>query len=87
MTKGETLVLENPVLKKFGIALVIVFALLGCYQTYGIVQQYREDYSNFRKIVQWVAIKQQQEELARQRAQQAAARPTPPAPPDGAIAK
>lgn len=68
-------------MRKFAAALIVIFALFGVYGAFGIVSQAREDYSNFRKIVQWVAIKQQQEELARQRQAAQQAKPAvPPAP-------
>lgn len=67
-------------IKKVGIALVVVFSLLGCYSAYSFGRQLVTDYQNFRKIVIWVAQKQQQEEFARQRAQQQPQAPvTPPA--------
>jgi hypothetical protein len=52
--------------KRFFRGCVVALALVGLLGLIGGVQQAREDYSNFRKIVTWVAIKQQQEELARQ---------------------
>lgn len=70
--------------KKFGLACVVIFALLGVYSVFGVARQAVEDYSNFRKIVQWVAIKQQQEAAALERQRQAPkpAAPAPAAAPD-----
>lgn len=69
-------------LVRLAAAVLVVFALVGMYVTYGVVQQVRVDVDNFRKIVLWVAQKQAQEELARQRAAAAAQLAKPPdAPP------
>jgi hypothetical protein len=65
-------------MKVIGYGLAVVVFLLGLY-TLGVgVIQAREDYSNFRKIVLWVAQKQAQEaEYAKRQAQQRAAQPAP----------
>jgi hypothetical protein len=75
------------VVKKVSIGFLVALALVGLFGVVSGIQQIREDYSNFRKIVQWVAIKQQQEELARQKPAPKALTPDPaPAPPPAAPA-
>lgn len=68
-------------MKRIGIAAVVALSFLGCVLLWNVGWQVREDYQNFRRIVQWVAIKQQQEQeyLKRQQAQRAQA----PAPTTG----
>lgn len=64
-------------MKLIGKGLFVAVFLFGLYALSGVVSQAREDYQNFRKIVTWVALKQQQEDIARQR--QLQARPIAPA--------
>jgi hypothetical protein len=56
--------------RRLGIAAVVALSLIGAYGVIGFARQLHTDYQNFRKIVVWVAQKQQQEEQARQRAMQ-----------------
>lgn len=65
--------------KRLLVALLVAFALVGVYQAGSFGAQLRTDYQNFKKIVTWVAIQQQREEAARQRAQRQAPQPTPQA--------
>jgi hypothetical protein len=69
-------------MKMIGYGLLTVVFVLGLYTVYAGGMQLREDYSNFRKIVQWVAQKQQQEaEYAKRQAAKQAQAPAPaPAP-------
>lgn len=57
-------------MKKIGYALIVAMCLLGLYTLGSAVIQLREDYSNFRKIVVWVAQKQALDAQQAQRAQQ-----------------
>jgi nitrate reductase gamma subunit len=69
-------------MKIIGYGLLTIVVLLGLYTTYSGAMQAREDYSNFRKIVLWVAQKQAQEaEYAKRQAAKQAQAPMPaPAP-------
>lgn len=60
--------------KKLVAGLVIALTLIGMFTVYSVGRQLTVDYQNFRKMVIWVAQKQQ-EELARQRALQQAPKP------------
>ena len=63
-------------MKLIGYGLLTVVCLLGLYTLGSAALQAREDYSNFRKIVLWVAQKQQQEaEYAKRQAAQKQAAP------------
>ena len=65
-------------MKLIGYGLLVVICLLGLYTAGSAALQAREDYSNFRKIVLWVAQKQQQE--AEYAKRQAAQKPVAQAP-------
>jgi hypothetical protein len=69
-------------MKLIGYGLLTVICLLGLYTLGSAALQAREDYSNFRKIVLWVAQKQAQEaEYAKRQAQQRPVQQAPtPAP-------
>jgi hypothetical protein len=70
-------------MKLIGYGLLTVICLLGLYTAGSAALQAREDYSNFRKIVLWVAQKQAQEaEYAKRQAQQRSV-PQAPAPAPG----
>jgi len=56
--------------KKIAGAAVVIVALIGLYTLYSAGRQAVVDYQNFRKIVLWVAQKQNQEAQALQRQQQ-----------------
>ncbi len=70
-------------MRKIGYGLGVVVFLVGLYTLGSAAVQAREDYSNFRKMVLWVAQKQAQE--AEYAKRQAAQRATALAPNPGLV--